>query len=62
FYKSFGFPVIKVFLGALFTYQLIYWSWLKLESLEVKEENDGGYAAYSSRRSDTDWLTTSKGR
>ncbi|KAF2474519.1 uncharacterized protein BDR25DRAFT_310997 [Lindgomyces ingoldianus] len=37
FYKSFGSPILKTFLGALFTYQVIYWSWLKLESLETKK-------------------------
>jgi len=26
-------------LGALFTYQILYWSWLKLESLEKEEDN-----------------------
>ncbi|KAK3691700.1 hypothetical protein LTR37_018493 [Vermiconidia calcicola] len=40
FYKTFGRPVAKNFLIALFTYQVIYWSWLKLESLEVKKEKD----------------------
>jgi hypothetical protein len=33
--------VVKVFLGALFTYQVIYLSWLKLEELEVKHNKDG---------------------
>jgi len=41
FYQSFGRPVAKVFLGALLTYQAIYWSWLKLESLEIKEDKNG---------------------
>lgn len=40
FYSSFGAPILKVFLGAVFTYQLLYWSWLKLESLELKKEKD----------------------
>jgi hypothetical protein len=40
FYKSFGPPVLKVFLGAVFTYQLLYWTWLKLESLEIKKEKN----------------------
>ncbi|KAF2454977.1 hypothetical protein BDY21DRAFT_365973 [Lineolata rhizophorae] len=38
FYKSFGRPVAKVFLGSMFTYQLLYWSWLKLEAVEIKKE------------------------
>ncbi|KAF2876103.1 hypothetical protein BDV95DRAFT_590287 [Massariosphaeria phaeospora] len=40
FYKSFGSPVLKSFLGALFTYQVIYWAWLKLETLEAKAEKE----------------------
>ncbi|KAF2157136.1 hypothetical protein K461DRAFT_289477 [Myriangium duriaei CBS 260.36] len=39
FWQSFGRPIAKVFLGALFTYQLAYLGWAKLESLE--EEADG---------------------
>jgi hypothetical protein len=42
FYRSWSIPFAKVFLGALFTYQIIYWSWLKLESLETKQEGEGG--------------------
>jgi hypothetical protein len=37
FYKSFGRPIAKVFLGAVFTYQLSYYTWVKLETDEVKE-------------------------
>lgn len=36
FYKSFGGPVAKVFLGAVFTYQAVYWAWVKLETDEIK--------------------------
>jgi len=38
FYSTFGSPILKSFLGALFTYQLLYWTWMKLESLDIKEE------------------------
>ncbi|KAH7131934.1 hypothetical protein B0J11DRAFT_520376 [Dendryphion nanum] len=38
FYKSFGSPIVKTFLGALFTYQVAYWGWMKLESLEEKKD------------------------
>jgi len=31
-------PFAKVFLGALFTYQVVYWTWLRLETYEVKAE------------------------
>ncbi|KAK5004129.1 hypothetical protein LTR16_006424, partial [Cryomyces antarcticus] len=35
FYRLFGRPIAKVFLGALLTYQLTYWTWMKLETMEV---------------------------
>lgn len=41
FYKTFTRPVAKVLLMALLTYQLIYWSWLKLETDEIRAERDG---------------------
>lgn len=34
FYKTFTAPLLKTFLGALFTYQLAYYGWLKLETIE----------------------------
>ncbi|KAI8935808.1 hypothetical protein NX059_007326 [Plenodomus lindquistii] len=34
YYKSFGSPMLKCFLGALFTYQLAYYGWMKLEAIE----------------------------
>ncbi|BCR90805.1 uncharacterized protein ACHE_60691A [Aspergillus chevalieri] len=37
-YKTFVSPFAKVFLGAIFTYQVIYWTWLKLETDEIKVE------------------------
>jgi hypothetical protein len=40
FYKTFGRPIAKNFLIAVVTYQVLYWSWLKLESLEVKKEKE----------------------
>ncbi|KAL1982295.1 hypothetical protein VTN96DRAFT_1453 [Rasamsonia emersonii] len=35
-FRPFGRPFAKVFLGALFTYQVLYWAWLKLETSELK--------------------------
>ncbi|KAL1975298.1 hypothetical protein VTN31DRAFT_3690 [Thermomyces dupontii] len=35
-YRSLVRPFAKVFLTALFTYQVLYWGWLKLESYEMK--------------------------
>ena len=40
FYKTFGRPIAKNFLMAVATYQIIYWSWLKLESLELLKEKE----------------------
>lgn len=34
-------PFAKVFLGAIFTYQVIHWTWLKLEMDESKLEKNG---------------------
>jgi hypothetical protein len=41
FYKTFTRPVAKCLLFALFTYQLTYWAWLKLEQDEIKMERTG---------------------
>ncbi|KAI0446569.1 hypothetical protein F4803DRAFT_502898 [Xylaria telfairii] len=38
FYKTFGRPIAKVFLMAIFTYQLLYYFWVKLEQDEVRAE------------------------
>lgn len=42
-YKAFTGPFGKVFLGAVLTYQIIYWCWLKLEMDESKLEKNGNY-------------------
>lgn len=31
-------PFLKVFVGAIFTYQLLYWSWEKMRTDEIMEE------------------------
>ncbi|MCJ1421794.1 hypothetical protein MMC32_008161 [Xylographa parallela] len=38
FYQTFGRPIAKVFLGAIFTYQVTYWLWTKLEMDEIKHD------------------------
>ncbi|KAM0796288.1 hypothetical protein BDR22DRAFT_868036 [Usnea florida] len=38
FYRSFGRPIAKVFLGAVVAYQTIYWVWVKLEVEEIKNK------------------------
>ncbi|KAI0119196.1 hypothetical protein F4814DRAFT_447009 [Daldinia grandis] len=41
FYKTFGRPIAKVFLVAVFTYQLAYYFWLRLEQDETRAEMRG---------------------
>jgi hypothetical protein len=40
-YKTFMGAFGKVFLGAVLTYQIIYWTWLKLETDESRVEKNG---------------------
>ncbi|KAK3181058.1 hypothetical protein K4F52_007599 [Lecanicillium sp. MT-2017a] len=40
FYKTFTRPIAKVLLVAVFTYQVAYWGWLKLEADEVRADTD----------------------
>lgn len=46
-YRTFAGPFAKVFLGAVFTYQVIYQTWMKLEMDESKLEKNGMF--YSNR-------------
>ncbi|GAD92652.1 hypothetical protein AOR_1_94034 [Paecilomyces variotii No. 5] len=48
-FKAFGRPFGKVFLGAILTYQILYWTWLKLETDESKLEKNGEIAALESQ-------------
>jgi hypothetical protein len=41
FYKTFSRPVFKVGLMAIFTYQLAYYAWVRLETDEAKAEAAG---------------------
>jgi hypothetical protein len=45
-YKLFASPFAKVFLGAVFTYQVIYWTWVKLEMEETKEGRNSMYSSF----------------
>ncbi|RAL07447.1 uncharacterized protein BO97DRAFT_400104 [Aspergillus homomorphus CBS 101889] len=44
-YKLFVSPFAKVFLGAIFTYQVLHWTWLKLEMDDSKYEKNKEVAA-----------------
>lgn len=48
-YKTFAVPFSKVFLGAVLTYQIIYWTWLKLETDESKFEKNGTVSYFGDR-------------
>lgn len=41
FYRTFSRPVALVFLSAMFTYQVVYWSWLQLEAVETRRLEQG---------------------
>ena len=45
-YRLFASPFAKVFLGGIFTYQVIYWTWLKLEMDESKWEKRRTFPFY----------------
>ncbi|KAF4464968.1 hypothetical protein FALBO_8183 [Fusarium albosuccineum] len=44
FYRNFTRPIAKTLLLAVFTYQLAYWTWVKLETDEVRAERDATIA------------------
>jgi len=39
-YRQFYRPFAKVFLGAMFTYQVLFWCWEKLRLDEMREEKE----------------------
>jgi len=41
FYKTFGRPIAKVFFGAMFTYQVLWICWMKLENVEEEKNKEG---------------------
>ncbi|KAL8284981.1 hypothetical protein RB597_002185 [Gaeumannomyces tritici] len=58
FYKTFGRPVFKVSLSAIFVYQLVYWAWVKLEQDEIMGERRAEVADLEAR---VESLQTSQG-
>ena len=55
FYKSFGRPIAKVFLGAIVTYQITYLFWTKLETDEIKQQKQSMFApGHGFLRTETD--------
>ncbi|KAF3398247.1 hypothetical protein F1880_005636 [Penicillium rolfsii] len=51
-YKTFMGAFGKVFLGAVLTYQIIYWTWLKLETDESRLEKNEEMAALEKKARD----------
>ncbi|KAI8633080.1 hypothetical protein F5Y19DRAFT_471337 [Xylariaceae sp. FL1651] len=49
FYKTFGRPIAKVFLMAIFTYQLAYYLWARLEQGEMRAEMQATIADLEAR-------------
>ncbi|KHN94650.1 uncharacterized protein MAM_07556 [Metarhizium album ARSEF 1941] len=49
FYKTFTRPVAKVLLVAVFTYQVVYWAWVKLDADEHRRKTDAEIADLEAR-------------
>ncbi|KAF7551550.1 hypothetical protein G7046_g7700 [Stylonectria norvegica] len=49
FYKQFTRPIAKVGLLAVFTYQFLYWGWLRLETDEIRAERDATIAGLEAK-------------
>ncbi|KAI1330067.1 hypothetical protein F5Y16DRAFT_396632 [Xylariaceae sp. FL0255] len=47
FYRTFSRPIAKVLLVAMFTYQVAYYFWVRLEQNESKAELQGAFALWS---------------
>ncbi|KXJ93139.1 hypothetical protein Micbo1qcDRAFT_161075 [Microdochium bolleyi] len=52
FYKTFGRPIAKVFLLAIFTYQVAYYFWVRLEQDEMKRDMEATIAELEARISE----------
>lgn len=57
FYKTFTRPVAKVLLVAVLTYQLVYWSWMKLETDEIRAETAGQFCPNTAGTTSEPFLT-----
>ncbi|KAA8642218.1 hypothetical protein EYZ11_007461 [Aspergillus tanneri] len=59
-YRIFAGPFSKVFLGAIFTYQVLYWTWLKLEMDESKYEKNQEVGALEQKARELTATSTSQ--
>ncbi|KAM5342697.1 hypothetical protein ACJ41O_013663 [Fusarium nematophilum] len=60
FYRSFTRPIAKTLLLAVFSYQLAYWTWVKLETDEVRAERDATIAKLEETVKEYDAATKAK--
>ncbi|KAI8657385.1 hypothetical protein NCS57_01116600 [Fusarium keratoplasticum] len=60
FYRSFTRPIAKTLLLAVFTYQLVYWAWVKLETDEARAERDATIAQLETTIKEHDAATKAK--
>ncbi|TLS27340.1 hypothetical protein PpBr36_04478 [Pyricularia pennisetigena] len=44
FYKTFGRPILKVVLSAMFVYQVAYYAWVKMETDEITRDRQAEIA------------------
>ncbi|KAI6275048.1 hypothetical protein MCOR27_007143 [Pyricularia oryzae] len=44
FYKTFGRPILKVVLSAMFVYQVAYYGWVKMETDEITRDREAEIA------------------
>ncbi|KAH6963480.1 hypothetical protein DER45DRAFT_110609 [Fusarium avenaceum] len=60
FYRSFTRPIAKTLLIAVFTYQLAYWTWVKLETDEIRAERGATIAELETTIKDYDAANKAK--
>ncbi|KAF4442384.1 hypothetical protein FACUT_2043 [Fusarium acutatum] len=60
FYRTFTRPIAKTLLIAVFTYQLAYWTWVKLETDEIRAERDATIEKLETTIKDYDAVTKPK--
>ncbi|CAK7228749.1 hypothetical protein SCUCBS95973_006986 [Sporothrix curviconia] len=52
FFKTFGRPITKVCLMAVFTYQLVFFGWTKLEQDEIRSERQAEISSLEAKVKD----------
>ncbi|KAF4338803.1 hypothetical protein FBEOM_7273 [Fusarium beomiforme] len=60
FYRTFTRPIAKTLLIAVFTYQLAYWAWIKIETDEIRAEREATIEKLETTIKDYDAATKAK--